>query len=111
VTRRAPLAFDRVCTLSGLPTPIAEYRFALVHGRQWRFDYAWPGRKVAIEIDGGLWIHGRHQRPAGVLSDNEKRNTAQIDGWIVLTVTPQQVASGAAVALVRRALAARTENR
>ena len=52
--------------------------------RKWRFDYAFPSRKVAIEIDGDIWTLGRHNRPRGYLNDMEKLNTAASMGWLVL---------------------------
>lgn len=52
--------------------------------RRWRFDYAFPALKVAIEIDGAVWAQGRHNRPAGYLADMEKLNTAVSMGWLVL---------------------------
>lgn len=108
--RRLALPFDRVCRLSGVPVPVPEYRFALPHGRQWRFDWAWPALQVALEIDGGAFVYGRHQRPAGFAEDLVKLNTAALDGWLVLRATPQQVARGEALAWVRRAVARRTRS-
>jgi len=63
-----------------LPKPVAEYRFH--PRRRWRFDYAWPEYKVAVEIDGGQWKPGggRHNTDA----DREKLNTAAAMGWRVL---------------------------
>lgn len=52
--------------------------------RKWRFDYAFPSRKIAIEIDGAIWTLGRHNRPRGYLADMEKLNTAASMGWLVL---------------------------
>lgn len=57
---------------------VREYRFHQV--RRWRWDYAFPSVKVAIEIDG----RGRHQTVVGVRSDCEKANTALLMGWRVL---------------------------
>jgi very-short-patch-repair endonuclease len=55
-----------------------EYRFHPT--RKWRFDFAWPAYKVAVEIDG----RGRHQTVDGVRKDCEKHNEAVILGWAVL---------------------------
>jgi len=65
-----------------------EYQFC--DGRKWRFDFACPELAVAIEIEGGVWTRGRHSRGAGMISDMEKYNTAQLFGWIVLRYTPAQ---------------------
>jgi hypothetical protein len=79
----------------GLPTPEREYRF---HGtRRWKFDFAWPDYLVAAEVEGGIWIRGRHVRGAGFERDVEKRNAAVMAGWRVLHFTPRQVKSEAAV--------------
>lgn len=56
------ISFDLDCRLRNLPAPVAEYRFH--ETRKWRFDHAWPDRKLALEIDGGVWQNGggRHNR-------------------------------------------------
>ena len=58
-----------------------EYRFHPT--RRWRFDYADPETKVAVEIDGGAFIGGRHTRGIGFVKDQEKLNTATSMGWRV----------------------------
>lgn len=58
--------------------------------RKWRFDYAISEHKIAIEIDGGVWINGRHNRPKGYLKDLEKFNAAATMGWVVLKFTPDE---------------------
>lgn len=63
----------------------AEYRFHT--DRKWRFDYAWPAAKVAIEIDGGQWqVTGRD-----LSREAERNNEAQIAGWCVLHMTSEQI--------------------
>ena len=62
-----------------------EYRFHSV--RKWRFDYAFPSLKVAVEVDGGIWTGGRHNMPVGYINDMEKLNTAASMGWLVLRIT------------------------
>lgn len=69
---------------------VAEYQFH--HTRKWRFDFAIPSVKVAVEIDGGCWSGGRHSRGHGQINDMEKGNAACILGWRVLHFTPQQLA-------------------
>jgi very-short-patch-repair endonuclease len=66
--------------------------------RKWRFDFAWPLRKVALEVDGGVFTGGRHTRGAGFTEDCVKRNTAVIQGWRVINATGEQVKSGQALA-------------
>lgn len=81
-----PALFARVCLAKGIPAPLPEHRFH--PRRKWRFDYAWPGLSVALEIEGGIWTQGRHTRGAGFLKDMEKYNTATLMGWQVYRCTP-----------------------
>jgi len=92
------------CRLAALPEPTAEYRFA--PPRRWRFDYAWPKVEppVALEVEGGVFVAGRHSRGAGMINDMEKYNTATLAGWKVLRVTPKQIADGSALTLVEQAI-------
>ena len=75
----------------GLPEPLFEFHFH--PKRMWRFDAAWPGHMIALEIDGGIWTNGRHVRGKGFLGDIEKMNQAAVLGWRVLRVTPDQLFS------------------
>ena len=59
-----------------------EYRFAAPE-RQWRSDIAFPAAKVAVEIDGGIWTYGRHNRAASMLDDMEKGNGYAARNWLV----------------------------
>jgi very-short-patch-repair endonuclease len=83
--------------------PATEHRFA--PPRRWRFDVAFPDRKLAVEIEGGVWTGGRHTRPGGFLKDAEKYNRAAILGWRLLRFTPQQVLDGTARAAIAEAVA------
>lgn len=67
---------------------VREYRFH--PKRRWRFDYAIPSHKIAIEIEGGVWTYGRHNRARGYLADMEKYNEATRLGWRLLRFTPQE---------------------
>lgn len=64
---------------------VKEYRFH--DTRKWRFDYAFPDQRVAVEVDGAVWSQGRHNRPVGYIADMEKLNTAASMGWLVLRIT------------------------
>lgn len=92
----------RLCRLCGLPEPVREHRF--LPDRKFRFDLAWPEEKLAVEIHGGRWIYGRHQRPLGFQRDVEKHNLALLSGWRVLIVLPEMIADGRALDLIERAL-------
>lgn len=84
--------FVVLCKALGLAVE-AEYRFATP--RRWRFDYAIPaadGRGgIALEVQGGLFVNGRHSRGAALLGEHEKLNTAAIMGWKILYTTPRQL--------------------
>ena len=95
----------------GIPKPLAEYQF---HGkRKWRFDFAWPWAKVALEIEGGVFGYrtatgkrqaGAHRSVQGVLRDIEKYNAATLDGWRVLRVLPSTLYTEETVDLLTAAL-------
>jgi len=78
-----------------LPEPVREYRFDAI--RRWKFDFAWPAQKVAVECEGGIWTSGRHTRGAGFESDCEKYNAATLQGWRVVRFTSGMVKNGAAI--------------
>lgn len=84
-------SFPRSCKSHGLPEPVAELRFA--PPRRWRFDWAWPDNKVALEVEGGVWTRGRHTRGAGFIKDMEKYNAATVLGWRVLRCVPGELLS------------------
>ena len=63
----------------------SEYRFHSI--RKWRFDFAIPDKKIALEIEGGIWTEGRHNRPVGYTNDCEKYNVATMLGWRVFRFT------------------------
>jgi hypothetical protein len=101
--------FRAVCKRAGLPRPVTEHPFAAeAMGRAWRFDYAWEARRVALEVEGGVWTGGRHTRPSGFLRDVEKYNAAACLGWRVLRCTPDTLCAAATLAAIRAALTTET---
>ena len=66
----------------GIKKPEREYQFH--PDRKWRLDFAWPELHVAVEIEGGIFVHGRHTQGSGYLNDLEKYNTATLMGWRIL---------------------------
>jgi hypothetical protein len=80
--------------------PVAQYYFH--PERRWRFDAASPHIRLAYEIEGGVWVRGRHSRGQGFIDDMEKYNTATMLGWRVLRFTPQQVMKGEAKAFIEQ---------
>jgi len=88
-----------------------EQQFRFFPGRQWKFDFAWPKKKVAVEIDGGTFgrvvkchsceqqvrhrkkdgslgqvvrIGGGHNHGDALLTQYAKQNAALLRGWLVL---------------------------
>lgn len=89
-----------------LPAPVREFRFA-APDRQWRFDFAWPDRGLALEVEGGTFTAGRHTRGPGMAEDARKYNEAALRGWRVCRVTTDMFGRrGEAFEVVRRMLAA-----
>ena len=70
--------------VEGITNYDAEYKFE--PERMWRFDFAWPKRKVAVEIEGINYDGTRHQRVGGFLADCEKYEAALATGWVVYRV-------------------------
>lgn len=99
--------FPFVVAAAGLPAPIAEYRFSTE--RRWRFDFAWPEFHVALEMEGGVWLGGRHVRGSGFLKDMEKYNAAVIAGWRVLRCTPSTLTVAATMDMLGAVLRTKEE--
>lgn len=80
---------------------VREWKFDEV--RAWRFDFAWPARLMALEVEGGIWSEGRHVRARGFIADAEKYANAAIYGWRVIRASGDQVLNGSAAAWMQRA--------
>jgi hypothetical protein len=107
-TGPAPTHFDYAeallfqLQLAGFPTPEKEFLFH--RRRKWRFDLAWPDLLIAVEIEGGIWVGGRHVRGEGYEADCEKYNEAQLAGWMVLRFTPGMLKGGKGAEVIEKAL-------
>lgn len=101
------------------PPPVCEYRFAAEHVglgpgikqrlaeqglRDWRFDFAWPDRMFAVEVEGISPQGGRHQSVGGFRQDIEKYHAALDLGWIVYRTTGTLIKSGATISLIEKRL-------
>jgi hypothetical protein len=80
--------------LPNIPPPTREYQFS--PPRRWRFDFAWPEPKFAVEIHGGTYLNGGHNRPLQFKKDCEKHNAAVLLGWKLLLFTRDHIKSGEA---------------
>jgi hypothetical protein len=79
------ISLDSMWKTYGLPVPEPEATFH--PSRKWRFDFFFPSHKLAVEIEGGAWIQGRHNRAAGFIKDMEKYNAAAEMGIRILRYT------------------------
>ena len=81
--------FMRLWSLAGGPPLEREYRFH--DKRRWRADFAQVEARVLIEVEGGIWVNGRHNRAAGFNADLEKYLEAGLLGWRVFRLGPDQI--------------------
>lgn len=75
--------------------------FVFYPGRKWRADFAHIETRILIEIDGGTWIYGRHNRPAGYAEDCAKLNGAAEYGYRVFRLTPDMITADNVQTIVR----------
>jgi len=105
--RRAPSRLEATLSLHMRPAglnPETEYRFHA--SRRWRFDFAFPDQKVAIEAEGGTWGQkkSRHTTGSGFEKDCTKYNAAVVAGWRVLRFTGRMITDGTALQTIEKAL-------
>lgn len=82
------LLLDAQLRSEGIQDFITQFKFC---DRKWTFDFAWPQYKLAVEVDGGHWIGGRHSKGKGFENDCVKNNEAMLRGWHVLHFTSNMV--------------------
>ena len=81
---------------------VRQYR--AIKGRKFAFDFAFPDKRLLVEINGGTYTVGAHSTGKGIARDYEKNNLAQLAGWRCLAFDGKAVRSGEAVEVVRKAL-------
>lgn len=82
---------------------MCEFRFRPTRRR--RADFAWPDKRLMVEVEGGHFVGGRHTRGTGFEADCEKYAEAALAGWKVIRVTGTHIKSGEALEWIRRGLA------
>lgn len=102
--KSAALRYAADAEMQGLPRPVLEHTFHPV--RRWRFDFSWPRQRVALEVEGGVFMGPEtgHRSIAGMKRDIEKYNEAARYGWFVLRVTPDRLYHAETHQLVRDVL-------
>jgi hypothetical protein len=106
-----PLMVKGFFATYGIPEPEFEYQFHPT--RKWRFDLCWPlpptvlGRTAGplyLEVQGGIWIKGGHNRGAQMKKDWEKYNAATALGWRPIFVEPNDLMTKDTAMIIREAL-------
>ena len=88
---------DIINTLSLYDTPQQEVVFNTIMNtkRRFRADYLCPNLKLIIELNGGQWVNGRHNRGGkGYENDLTKLNLAQRNGFQVWQYTYEMISRG-----------------
>ena len=102
IQNESEILFKTFCKAFNMPEPIMEHRFLL--SRRFRFDYAFMEYRIAVEVEGGVWIQGRHTRGIGFIKDMEKYNLATAEGWKILRFTPQQLRKEETYLLIKKCM-------
>lgn len=99
----------------GLRGGLAEYQFRME--RKWRFDFAFPKARVAVEVQGAIFGTGHkcptcrqtkaggHTMGAALQKEHEKLNTAAGAGWRVLFCQTKEIRTVQFAQRVKAALA------
>lgn len=82
--------------------PALEKELVFHTGRRWRADFAHIPSRTLIEIEGGIWIQGRHNRAEGFLADIEKYFESALAGWTVFRLSERQLTLESVVRFVAR---------
>jgi hypothetical protein len=103
VVQGVSMTLAQQCRAIGLPQPETEIRFHPT--RKWRADFLWrEPHMLIVELDGGVYVQGRHSRGAGIEKDCEKFAEAMALGYRVMRVTPRHVRNGQALAWIEKVL-------
>jgi len=84
--------------------PLMESQYQFNPDRRWRADFAFVEEKILVEIEGGIWINGGHNRGARMIEDMNRQNWAVLHGWRCFRFADKHVKSGEAITIVESAL-------
>jgi len=71
--------------------PVLEREFRFHQTGKLRADFVHVDSHTLIEIEGGIYMQGRHNQPQDFAADAEKHLGAALDGWRVRRLTVLQV--------------------
>ena len=92
--------YKRLLIVAHMNRMVLADEFKFHETRKWRADFALLAKEptryrgIIIEVEGGLWIQGRHNHPVSVQKDLEKYNEAAKYWYLLLRYTPQQWKAG-----------------
>ena len=92
---------DQLC-LAGINPEDTE--FFAIPGRRFRWDFAWPSKKLLVEVQGAIWVKGGHSTGTGISRDAEKLNLATLAGWRTLILTAEMIKDGRGLKWIQEAL-------
>lgn len=90
--------------LKAIKAPLFERQFRIHPKRKFLADFYFPVSRLVVEVDGGVFTHGRHSRGAGITRDCEKTAYIAAMPARLLRVTPAHVKNGQAIDWILQAL-------
>lgn len=79
-----------------------------IKGRRFQADFWFPRERIALEVDGGVWLpKGGHTSGVGYTRDRERDVEALLQGILTVRYTSEQVKSGYAIETFSKLLTAR----
>jgi very-short-patch-repair endonuclease len=66
-------------------------QYKAIPNRRYRFDFAHLDSKVAIEIQGGIWVKSGHTTGKGLQNSYAKLNLASYHGWKVFQLSSDMI--------------------
>lgn len=100
-TKHLEEAFE-IGLLDKFPDLIWEREVALIQGRRFKHDFVNYKFKIAVEINGGIWMpKGGHSSGIGIQKDYEKLNLTLIAGYYPFMFSAKDVKSGYGLQLLQ----------